>query len=207
MGKILAKKAILKMAENVGNGGKPMAMSKALAAVGYSPSYSDNPQRFLRTKTAQELLEEYLPDELIAKRHSELLDAGEIQHYLFPSIKETVVEEEKEPQPNGGALKRKKKKPAKHIKKMELTNEEIKMIVESVPGCRLIYVKRDWTGAWAFFSSPNTRSRKDAIDMAYKRKGDYAAEKVELTKRKYQDLSNAELMALEAKLKGFLLKK
>lgn len=194
MGKLLAKKAIHKMLENVGSGGKPMAMSKALAAVGYSPNYSKNPQAFLRTKSAQELLQEYLPDELIAQRHAELLDAGEVQHYLFPSIKEERKNS-------------KGKKRGTEVKKNELTNDEIKIIVESVPGCRLIYVKRDWSGAWAFYSAPNTRSRKDAIDMAYKRKGDYAAEKVELTKRKYQDLSNADLVALENKLKNFLLKK
>lgn len=203
MGKILAKKVIIKMGEN---GSK--SISAAMRAVGYSPAYSRHPEKFMRTKTAQELLREYLPAELVAKRHSELLDSSEIQHYFFPKIKEQVVEEDLEPQPNGGKLKRKTKKPArKSIKEKELTNEEIKEIVESVPGCRLIYVKRGWDGTWAFFQSPNAKSRKDAIDMSYKLYGSYAAEKVELTKRKYQDLSNADLVALELKLKKTLLKK
>ena len=188
MSKIRAKSAIVKLAEN---GGK--SMSAAMRAVGYSPEYARQPQKFLKTKTAQELLEEYLPDELIAKRHSELLDAADIQHYCFPKLGENRV-------------KGKKGEKSK-VEKQELTNEEIKEIVESVPGCRLIYVKRDFMGAWAFYQVPDTKSRKDAIDMAYKRKGDYAPDKIELTKRKYQDLTNAELAALETKLKNHLLKR
>lgn len=178
----------------VENGGKPMATSKALEAVGYSPAYAKNPQKFLKTKTATELLEEYLPDELIAARHQELLNASDIQHYCFPKLSDDKI-------------KGKKKGEKTTIKKNELTNEEIRIIVESVPGCRLIYVKRDFMGAWAFYQVPDCRSRKDAIDMAYKRKGDYAPDKIELTKRKYQDLSNAELAALETKLKNHLLKR
>jgi hypothetical protein len=183
MSKLRAKMAIQKMVEK---GGKPMPMSKALIAVGYSPAYAHNPQKFANSKTAQQLMDQYLPDELIAKTHQELLTAGTIQHYCFPKLSD-------------------------HAKKSdfkgELTNDEIKKIVESVPGCRLIYVKRDFMGAWAFYEAPDTKSRRDAVDMAYKRKGDYAAEKIELTKRKYQDLSNKELAEREALLKKFLLKK
>jgi cell division protein FtsI/penicillin-binding protein 2 len=184
MSRIKAKLVYKKICENQG---KPMAVSKAMEAVGYSPSYCHNPQEFLGTKTAQELEKKYLPDELLARKHSELLEAGSIQHYNFPSI---------------GNAKR-----GKRGKKQELNNDEIKTIVESVVGCRLIYVKRDWQGAWAYYQAPDHKSRKDAIDMAYKRKGNYAPEQIELTKRKYQDLSNAELVALEKKLKDFLLKK
>jgi len=43
--------------------------------------------------------------------------------------------------------------------------------------------------------------------MAYKLKGSYAPEQISLTKRKYADLSNEELVALKTKLKNALLKK
>ena len=188
--------AISKMVENGGKGNKPMAMSKALEAVGYSPTYAHNPQKFLKTKVAKDLLQEYLPDELIAQKHRELLEAAEIQHYYFPKIYPAHNDKES-----------KKGKSKTKVGSKELTNTEIKAIVESVAGCHLIYIKRDRFGAYAYFQAPDTRSQKEAIDMAYKRKGDYAAEKVELTKRKYQDLSNADLLALEIKLKKFLTKK
>jgi hypothetical protein len=183
MGKIRAKKAIKKMVENGGN------VSKALTAVGYKPAYAKNPQKFLKTKTAQELMDEYLPDELIAERHNELANAGEIGHYVFPKIEgQKVKKGKKEAHP-------------------ELTNDEIREIVESVPGCRLTYVKRDWLGAHAFFVQPDNRSRKDAIDMAYKLKGKYAPEQISITRRKYQDLTNEELMARKKAAIDFLKKR
>lgn len=188
MSKIRAKKVYK---EILGNRGKALPMSKAMIAAGYSPSYAKNPKQFMNTKSAQELEQKYLPDELIAERHHELLNAADIQHYNFPRLHYTKTKQR-------GKTK---------IDKNELTNEEIKEIVESVPGCRLIYVKRDWLGAWAFYQVPDHRSREKAIDMAYKRKGDYAPDKIQLVKRKYQDLSNAELAKLERTLKDFLLKR
>jgi hypothetical protein len=176
MSRIKAKMVFDKIVEKKGKCG----VSKAMRDVGFSPRYAHNPQQFLKTKTAQELMKEYLPDELIAKKHNELLNAAEIQHYIFPH----------EP------------------KKKQLSNEEVKEIVESVPGCRLIYVKRDkFSGTTAYFQAPNGKIQKDAVDMAYKLFGSYAAEKIELTKRKYQDLTDEELVAKRKALRDVLLKK
>ena len=159
--------------------GTPTSSRRAMKEAGYSENYARNPQRFLRTKTAQELMDEYLPDDLIAKTHHELLTAGALDSFSFPIIK--------------GA------KP--------VSDATIKSIIENIPGCQLIYVKRDKFGVMAYFMKPDGRIRKEAIDMAYKRKGDYAAEKVELTKRKYQDLYNAEIMDLDKQLTANLIKK
>jgi hypothetical protein len=159
--------------------GTPTSSRRAMKAAGYSENYARNPQRFLRTKTAQELMDEYLPSDLIAKTHNELLTAGVLDSFSFPFVK-------------GG-------KP--------VSDETIKSIIENIPGCQLIYVKRDKFSVMAYFMKPDGRIRKEAIDMAYKRKGEYAPDKIELTKRKYQDLSNAELMALDKKLTDHLLKK
>jgi hypothetical protein len=201
MSKIRAKKKMGKsqirtkkiIAEIVACRGK--TQGEVMRENGLSDAYSKNPKQFLNTKTAQELMEEYLPDEMIAQRHNELANAGAISHYTFPAIiRERVVDN-----PNkkvGGKIKA--KKPEAEC----ITDEEIKSVVESVPGCKLIYIKYDTFqgGKTAYYQAPDSRSRKDAIDMVYKLKGAYAAEKIELTKRKYQDLSNAELAALEKKL-------
>jgi hypothetical protein len=53
----------------------------------------------------------------------------------------------------------------------------------------------------------NFRANIPAVDMAYKVRGKYAPDQVEIIKRKYQDLSNAELVALEKKFKEHLLRK
>jgi hypothetical protein len=51
------------------------------------------------------------------------------------------------------------------------------------------------------------RARDAGLDKGYKVRGRYAPEQIELTKRKYQELSDKELAELERKLKNFLLKK
>lgn len=51
------------------------------------------------------------------------------------------------------------------------------------------------------------RARDAGLEKAYKIRGKYAPEQMEITKREYQDLSNAELVALKKKLTDFLLKK
>ena len=53
----------------------------------------------------------------------------------------------------------------------------------------------------------NWRARDAGLDKAYKVRGKYAPEQIELTKRKYQDLSNKELAELERTLKNYLLKR
>jgi hypothetical protein len=149
---------------------------------GMSQCYADNPGRLFSTTQAKDLIAKYLPDELIYKTHGELIRAGEISHYVFPVDR-------------------------RH-KDKQITNEEIKIVVESVPGCKLIYIKRDdYLGAVAYFQAPDNRNRSSAVDMAYKVKGHYAPEQIELTKRKYQNLSNAELVEFRNTLKAFLLKK
>jgi hypothetical protein len=56
-------------------------------------------------------------------------------------------------------------------------------------------------------SNKDWRARDAGLEKAYKIRGKYAPEQMEITKREYQDLSNAELVALKKKLTDFLLKK
>lgn len=55
--KLVAQKVV----ENRGN------VSKAMKEAGYSDAYASNPQQFKASKTWEELLDEYLPDELLTK--------------------------------------------------------------------------------------------------------------------------------------------
>ena len=177
---IRAKKLVEKMAEVAKKkGGKLPAIRTMAREVGYSDNYADS-GRIKKTEVWSELMEIYLPNSKLAKVHSDLLQSAEIQHYIFP----------------------------KDTKKKKLTKDEITAVIESVPGCKLIYIKDDhYMGQVAFYQAPDSKSRKDALDMAHKLKGNYAPEQIEFTKRKYADLSNAELLALQTRLKNFLLKK
>jgi len=183
MAKEKQKKLIKRIVENRGKQKK--SIGRLMVEVGYSPAYAKNPEQLRGTKTWQELMEFYLSDKEISKKHFELLNASAIQHYVFSKIKDK------------GSKRRR-----------FLDNKTIKAIVESVPGCKLIYVKRDdYTGSMAFFQAPDNRSRRDALDMAYKLGGKYAPDQIEVIKRKYEDMSNAELAAKIKVLKDFLLKR
>ena len=90
---------------------------------------------------------------------------------------------------------------------LKISDKTIKALINDIPGCKCLYVSRDKYNATAYFTQPDQHSRKDAIDMGYKLKGVYAPEQIELTKRKYQDLSNAELVKLKQSLINYLTKK
>ncbi len=49
-------------------------IGKAMAAIGYTPSMIHNPREVTTTKSWQALLEEHMPQSLLAKRHEELLN-------------------------------------------------------------------------------------------------------------------------------------
>ncbi|TSA58173.1 hypothetical protein D4R42_00230 [bacterium] len=65
--KEIHKKAFDKSLENGGN------ISKAMKEVGYSKATSKNPKRLTETKGWKQLMDEYLPDTLLAEKHEELL--------------------------------------------------------------------------------------------------------------------------------------
>jgi len=54
------------------------AVSKAMVEAGYSTETAKNPQQITRSKGWEELMEEYLPDELLQKVHREGLEATKI---------------------------------------------------------------------------------------------------------------------------------
>lgn len=49
-------------------------ISKAMAAIGYPVSIQNAPQTVTKTQSWRALMEEYMPQELLAKRHKELLN-------------------------------------------------------------------------------------------------------------------------------------
>jgi hypothetical protein len=192
---IKRKLVIERILENVGNG-KAINMGEIMRSFGYSQNYSDNPKQFTSTKTFVEFFQERLGDDKLTEVHQDLLNAGMIQHYTFPAII-------KEKQIDGKKGRKEEKSYVDNI-----TDDEIKAIVESVPGCRLIYIKLDTFngGKTAYYQAPDNRSRKDALDMAYKVGGKYAPEKFTIT-RKYSKLSDEELAERIKKLKAKYAKK
>ncbi len=74
MATLKQKKAVEKILENTG---KPMG--DILREVGYSEGTAVNPQQVTNSKGWKELMEEYLPDDLLAKVHQEGLEAYKVE--------------------------------------------------------------------------------------------------------------------------------
>ena len=61
------KRALTKVVENGGN------VSRAMLEVGYSPATAKTPQKLTESKGWLELVEQHLPDSLVAEKHNWLL--------------------------------------------------------------------------------------------------------------------------------------
>jgi hypothetical protein len=68
MATIRQKKLAKEIVENRGQ-----STSVSMKKVGYSKAYSKNPQQLTATKSWQELMNQYLPDDLLARKHEALL--------------------------------------------------------------------------------------------------------------------------------------
>lgn len=79
-----------------------------------------------------------------------------------------------------------------------MSDDEIKEVLESISGCKLQKIKHGDKAKHAYFWVADNKARQGAIDMTYKLRGSYAAEKVKI-ENPIGDLSDAELeAALEA---------
>lgn len=81
------------VAKKVGKGRK-VSISKEMRKAGYSRSYSESPHRLTRSKGWEPLMEGYLPDDLLAETHGELVRAVKLSHYAFPKSEDKEFIEE-----------------------------------------------------------------------------------------------------------------
>lgn len=128
----------------VAKGSKSLAQE--MKKVGYSENTARAPSKITRSQSWQALMDQYLPQDLIARKHSELLEAEDV---VF------------------------------------------------IPRGKKILEKR----------RPDHMARRAGIEMAHKLRGNFAPEKIEVSKRKFQEMSNAELAAFIEKAKKTLIKK
>jgi len=83
---IAAEKVAAKILGNIGNKkGRNTSIGQAMREAGLSPAYADNPQLFTKTDGWKQLVERYLPDDLVMKVHLGLLSARRLDHMVFPT--------------------------------------------------------------------------------------------------------------------------
>ena len=87
-----------KLAVQIYVGNRGITRSEAMRRAGYSENTIKNPKNLTASKTWQELMDEYLPDDKLAQKHTELLDATKIERADFPAglphavIREMLIE-------------------------------------------------------------------------------------------------------------------
>lgn len=143
--------------ETLENGG---IVGRAMKKANYKPSLQKNPKKLTESKGWNQLMDKYLSEATLAKKHEELLNATVLLQMHFPeytSDKEIKMTIEKA----GSKL--------------------VKTIISEVtyPGKK---GKEDITviKKIAYYAAPNTMTQDKALDKAYKLRGSYAAERKDL---------------------------
>lgn len=150
---IRQQKAMENVVENRGN------VSKAMRDAGYPDVTAKNPKNLTESRAWKEVMEEFLPDEVLGKVHKGLLHAKTLDHMVFPlegTPKETTTALDKE--------------------RAIFTDEDIIEMMMGT-GCIVRKIVHAETARHVYFWSADNNSRKSALDLAYKLKGSYAAEK------------------------------
>lgn len=155
-----------KVMELMSENGRKMTMGKALRTVGYSKTVSLSPTKVTNTKSWQELLQEQLPDSLLAEKHNELLQSKRLDHMTFPPFHhkvdkpvDDVDNPEDESDENTGE---------NHGE--NLTDDDIRNLLKEV-SCVVRRIVHGEQARHVYFWSSNDKAKKDALEMAYKLKG------------------------------------
>lgn len=120
----------------------------ALAQAGFSTHSVTHPSRITGTESFQDLLDEYMPHRDVLAAHKSLL--------MSATLEKVILDNDE----------------------AGLTDKQIKESVKA-SGCTLRnIVHHKATGKrYVYYFAPDNRARKDALDMVYKLRGSYAAEK------------------------------
>lgn len=191
-----------KVVENGGN------VSRAMIDIGYSPATAKTPQKLTESVGWKELVNEHMSDGELMVKHKQLLNSTKIEHMTFPlGPKKTETQD---------AVIKKLPKNLSTILDAEialsqtsLSDDDIKQMLAEV-NCKVRQIVHGETARHVYYWAPDTKALKDALDMAYKLKGSYAAEKsVSLNLSADMNQSTEGLLELkeeyEAKLKAKLL--
>lgn len=84
---------IEKTAQIVLEGNGKTSVSKAMREAGYPKATAKNPQQLTRSKKWEKLMEKFLPDNHLATKHREFLDAPRIVRTFKKGDLETEIEE------------------------------------------------------------------------------------------------------------------
>ena len=119
-------------------------MGEVLREAGYSETVAKTPSKVTNTKSWKQLMDKYIPEEKLAEKHLQLLEATGIGHMVFP---------------------------------MAITDEEITELLAGV-NCVPKKIQHGDTANHVWFWQRDNNALKNGLDMAYKLRGSYAADKL-----------------------------
>ena len=153
----------------------------SLRAAGYSDAMVKNPQKVTKSKAFVKVLEAAgMTDAYLAKSHQELMQASKLETIAFHAIKREVwVTKDK----NGKKLK----SPEKDWVYRHIPDEVIQLQVEAVPAVKLLWIQKGFSEKIAYIKVPENAVRKSAIEMGYKVKDHFAADKLEIVEHELTD--------------------
>jgi len=179
--KKLTRKQKIFVDEFVATGVGSRAAKKAYAIKAKDPKQADLTARVIASENLtkpniQNAIQEALPDDLLGEKHRALLTSTRLDHMVFP----LGPKDEDDINLSGGRVKKEvtgeAKMPEEHKERTTLTDKEIIAMLASV-NCTVRRIVHGETARHVYFWAADNRAVKDALDMAYKLKGKYAAEK------------------------------
>src|SRR3990167_11459261 len=77
-------KYLLRQRKLANNLSGKVSLKEAAIQAGYSESYADT-ARITKTDSWQQLMEKYIPDKLLSKKHKQILGAENLERFVFPN--------------------------------------------------------------------------------------------------------------------------
>lgn len=150
-----------------------LSVGDAARAVGLPESIATHPSQIVNTPEWNQLLDEMLPRGELLDVHKGLLRASRIDHMIFadgPKDEQSCMRFIEE--------RNTKIKPDDHPYTRDdvLTDDDIRAMLEE-KNCTVRRISRTENSRHVYFFAPDNRARKDALEMAYKLRGDFAGDK------------------------------
>lgn len=153
MATLRQKKVVEILSENIGKK-QPFTWGEVLLGAGYSIQTSKTPKRVTETKGFQELLEETLPDDLLAETHKDLLKTTRVEHMVFPLFTGEADDDE-----------------GKATKGATLSDEDIREMLAEV-NCKVQRIVHGETARHVYYWVADAGARLSALKLAYQVKGE-----------------------------------
>jgi len=189
----------------------PVPMGQIMASVGYGKGIQNQPGRITESEGFKALLDHYLPEDKLAQKHVELLNATRMDHMVFP----LGPKDEDDINFSGARVSNKEDEEDDEREEFKerttLTDKEIIEMLAEV-NCKVRRIVHGETARHVYFWSADNNARDKALDKAYKlrrRYGEEAGVPPQKSHNTYNFIFSPDVQqrvkTIEAEIKSFLI--